>query len=57
MKKLTEEDKEYLIKEAKELNKRGFNIKYDKLSELLTAVADAHIDEFTSRYDLQQTKV
>jgi len=51
MKKLTEEDKEYLIKEAKELNKRGFNIKYDKLSELLTAVAEAHIDEFASQYD------
>ncbi len=51
MKKLTEEDKEYLIKEAKELNKRGFDIKYNKLSELLAAVANAHIHEFTSRYD------
>lgn len=51
MKKLTEEDKEYLIEEANKLNKRGFDIKYNTLSELLTAVANAHIHEFTSRYD------
>lgn len=51
MKKLTEEDKEYLIGEAIKLNEKGFNIKYNKLSELLTAVADAHVHEFTSRYE------
>jgi hypothetical protein len=51
MEKLTHKDKEYLIKEAKQLNKRGFNIKYNKLSELIKAVADARVDEFTSRYD------
>ena len=51
MKKLTEEDKEYLINEAEKLNEKGFNIKYNTLSELLKAVADAHVHEFTSRYD------
>ena len=51
MKKLTHKNKEYLIGEAIKLNEKGFNIKYDKLSELLKAVADAHVHEFTSRYD------
>jgi len=51
--KLSKKDKLELVKEAKQLNLRGFNINFEKMTyiELLKAVADAHVDEFTSSYD------
>jgi len=52
MDKITEEFKRELIEDAKELNQRGYDISITKLTdeELLTAVADAHVEEFQARY-------
>jgi len=46
--KIRKKDRDELIREAKRLNlKIDINNDY----ELLKAVADAHVDEFTSSYD------
>jgi hypothetical protein len=52
--KLKKEDKDELIKEARRLKLKGVDINNDY--ELLKAVADAHVDEFTSRYDKPNNK-
>ena len=49
MKKLTNEIIDELKQEAKRLEIEGY--KEMSNEDLLTAVADAQVDEFTSRYD------